>query len=54
MKPLLCDSPILRASDFVLAIDASPVGGVGSVLLQEREDQGDHAVALFSKKLTPA
>ena len=56
-KSLLCNSPIPRAPDFtrpfVLAVDASCVG-VGAVLLQEGEDEAEHPVAFFSKKLSPA
>ena len=54
---MLCNSPILRAPDltrpFVLAVDASCVG-VGAVLLQEGEDETEHPVSFFSKKLSPA
>ncbi|XP_076043861.1 uncharacterized protein LOC143026954 [Oratosquilla oratoria] len=57
LKQVLCSYPVLVAPDFgksfKLACDASD-GAIGGILLQENEQEIDHPVAYFSKKLTPA
>lgn len=54
VKIVLISAPVLAAPDFTrpfkLATDASDVG-VGSVLLQEDDQNVDHPVCYFSKKL---
>lgn len=56
LKRLLCAAPVLHspdfASPFILQTDASD-RGVGAVLAQKGEDNCDHPVAYFSRKLLP-
>ena len=56
LKRHLCTSPVLKCPDFecpfVLQTDASD-WGVGAVLSQMDEDDNEHPVAYFSKKLLP-
>lgn len=56
LKRHLCESPVLQSPDFarpfVLQTDASE-RGVGAVLAQRGEDNCDHPVAFFSRKLLP-
>ena len=56
LKRLLCSAPVLRAPDFsrvfILQTDASD-RGIGAVLIQTDENEDDHPIAYFSKKLLP-
>ena len=56
LKRHLCTSPVLKCPDFerpfVLQTDASD-WGVGAVLSQVDDDDNEHPVAYFSKKLLP-
>ena len=56
LKRMLCSCPILKSPDFekefILQTDASD-RGVGAVLSQLGDDEKDHPVAYFSRKLLP-
>ena len=56
LKQSLCTSPILRSPDFtqpfILQTDASD-RGVGAVLSQLDDEEQEHPIAYFSKKLLP-
>ena len=56
LKRRLCMAPVLQSPDFsrpfVLQTDASD-RGVGAVLAQQDENNCDHPVAYFSRKLRP-
>ena len=56
LKRYLCTSPVLKCPNFerpfVLQTDASD-WGVGAVLSQKDDDDNEHPVAYFSKKLLP-
>ena len=56
LKNSLCESPLLHGPDFskqfILQTDASE-RGIGAVLSQNDDDQQEHPVAFFSKKLLP-
>ena len=57
LKQALASSPVLTNPDFsrpfFIQCDASNVG-IGGVLFQVEEDVGEHPLAFFSKKLSPA
>ena len=54
LKRLLCSAPVLKGPDFnkpfILQTDASE-RGIGAVLSQLDEDQEEHPIAFFSRKL---
>ena len=54
LKRLLCSAPVLKGPDFnkpfILQTDASE-RGIGAVLSQLDENQEEHPIAFFSKKL---
>ena len=56
LKRMLCSCPILKSpefeKEFILQTDASD-RGVGAVLSQLDDDEKDHPVAYFSRKLLP-
>ena len=56
LKRLLCSAPVLKAPDFsrvfILQTDVSD-RGIGAVLSQTDENEDDHPIAYFSKKLLP-